>query len=143
MYDARLMKSSTSSPTRVLWAVLAALGLSLAACGASAAPSGDPAQAIESYLQARAVPDADKMISLSCAAWEPQARLEFTSIQGRSPQLENLACTASNADGATALVTCQGKIVTSYDGEQREFDLAERPFKAAQEGGEWRMCGYQ
>lgn len=122
--------------------LLAASGLLLAACG-GAAPAGDPAKAIEAYLQARVKPDADEMVRLSCAAWEPQARLEFTSIQGRSPQLDGLACSQSAVEGATAFVRCRGTIVTSYDGEQREFDLAEREFKAAQEGGEWRMCGYR
>jgi hypothetical protein len=114
----------------------------LGACGGSA-PEGDPAKAVESYLQARVQADADRMIHLSCAAWEQQARLEFSSIQGRSPQLEGLACSPSGTEGPIAFVRCQGKIITSYEGEQREFDLAEREFRAAQEAGEWRMCGYR
>jgi hypothetical protein len=118
------------------------LGIALAACGGSA-PAGDPAQRIEAYLQARVKGDMDRMITLSCAAWEPNARLEATSIQGRSPALDALTCRTSATEGDTAFVACTGKIVTNYDGERREFDLAERQFKAVQEGGEWRMCGYR
>ncbi len=123
--------------------IAAALGLStaLAACGG--APAGDPAQRIEAYLQARVKGEVERMIALSCAAWEPNARLEATSIRGRSPSLDALACRTDATEGNTAFVACSGKIITNYDGERREFDLAERQFKAIQEGGEWRMCGYR
>jgi hypothetical protein len=130
------------SPKKALCGFVVLTGLALVACG-NAAPAGDPAKAIEAYLLARVKPDADEMIRLSCAAWEPQARLEFTSIQGRSPQLDGMSCSQTSVDGSTAVVACQGMIRTTYDGEQREFDLAERAFTAVQEGGEWRMCGYR
>lgn len=118
-----------------------ASSITLIACGG--APAGDPAQRIESYLQARVKGDADRMITLSCAAWEPNARLEATSIQGRSPALDGLTCQVSATEGNTAFVACAGRIITNYDGERREFDLGERQFKVVQEGGEWRMCGYR
>jgi hypothetical protein len=121
--------------------IAAGLSAALVACGS--APVGDPAGRVEAYLQARVKGDVNRMIALSCAAWEPNARLEATSIQGRSPALESLACSTSTTEGDTAFVSCTGKIVTSYDGERREFDLAERQFKVVQEGGEWRMCGYR
>jgi hypothetical protein len=124
-------------------ALVTALAFVVVACGGNAAPASDPAKAVEAYLQARAKPDVNQMIGLSCAAWEPQARLEATSIEGRQPKLEGLACQQAGAEGSTAFVACQGRIITSYDGEQREFDLAERQFKLVQEGGEWRMCGYR
>jgi hypothetical protein len=118
--------------------------LTLTACGGSAAPSADGAvKNVEAYLQARVAGDVNSMVTLSCAAWEPQARLEHTSIQGREPKLEGLTCQSSSVEGSNAFVACQGKIITSYDGEQREIDLAERQFKLTQEGGEWRMCGYK
>jgi hypothetical protein len=123
--------------------VVAALSIALAACGGGAASSSDAAKNIEGYLQSRVKGDVNQMISLSCAAWEQNARLEATSIQGRSPELDSLSCSTSSAEGSTAFVSCKGKIITSYDGEKREFDLAEREFKATQEGGEWRMCGYR
>jgi len=121
------------------WVVLS-IGLLIACSGA---PAGDPAKRIESYLQARVQGDVNRMIALSCADWEASARLEATSIQGRSPALEGLACRADEPEGGTVFVACAGRIITSYDGERREFDLAERQFKLVAEAGEWRMCGYR
>jgi hypothetical protein len=127
-----------------LLAAVAATSAVLVACNGSATPGAERAvKNVEAYLQARVQGDVNQMISLSCAAWEPQARLEYTSIQGREPKLEGLACQKSGIEGSNAFVACQGKIVTSYNGEQREFDLAERPFKLVQEGNDWRMCGYK
>ncbi len=123
-------------------ALAAVLSTGLIACGGNA-PSGDPARRVEAYLQARVKGDVNQMIALSCAAWEPNARLEATSIQGRSPELDALSCQTGATEGSTAFVACTGKIVTSYDGERREFDLAERQFRVVEEGGEWRMCGYR
>jgi hypothetical protein len=116
------------------------VGLSVA-CGGGIL--GDPARKVERYLQARVEGDVNRMIALSCAAWEANARLEATSIQGRSPALEGLRCQASEPQGDTVFVACAGKIVTSYDGERREFDLAGRQFRLVAEAGEWRMCGYR
>lgn len=124
---------------------LVTLGFVVSACGGSGStPAPENAvKTVEAYLQARAKIDVNQMISLSCAAWEPNARLEATSIDGRSPALEGLACQSSGTEGGNAFVMCQGKITTSYNGEQRDFDLAERQFKLVTEGGEWRMCGYK
>ena len=62
---------------------------------------------------------------------------------GAQPGAEGLRCQASEPQGDTVFVACAGKIVTSYDGERREFDLAERQFRLVAEAGEWRMCGYR
>jgi len=128
---------------RISKGMIVASGLSAALAACSGAPVGDPAGRVEAYLRARVEGDANRMIALSCAAWEPNARLEATSIQGRSPALESLVCSTSATEGDTAFVSCVGRIVTSYDGERREFDLAERQFRVVQEGGEWRVCGYR
>jgi hypothetical protein len=57
--------------------------------------------------------------------------------------LEGLSCQdAGNADNAT-LVSCTGKIKASYNGENQELDLSSRTYRAVQEGGDWRMCGYK
>jgi hypothetical protein len=114
-------------------------GLVLAACGAS----GSAPEAVQNYLQARAEADAEKMVAGSCVAWETQARTEADSFKSMNAQLEGVACTANGADGDATLVTCTGKIITTYNGEQREWDMTDFTFKAVQEGGEWRMCGYQ
>jgi hypothetical protein len=127
-----------------LMAMMLALGAVMAACGGgSGTPAGDPAKAAESYIQARVKGDVNTMIAISCAAWEPSARLEAQSIEGRDATLEGLACEKAGEEGGNAIVSCKGKINTNYNGEQREFSLAERQFKLIAEAGEWRMCGYK
>ena len=125
-------------------AVLIALTGALCACTGATPP--DPAaapKAIEAYLQARVQADAEKMIALSCASWEATARIEATSAKSQQEELQGLACVLANSSGSTAAVACTGKILNSYNGEKRERNLAERPFQAQVEGGEWRMCGYK
>ena len=129
---------------RKLMAMMIALGVLMAACGGSSgAPAGDPAKTVENYIQARVKGDVNGMIAQSCAAWEPNARLEAQSIEGRNATLEGLACQRAGEEGGAAFVSCTGKINTSYNGEAREFSLAERQFKLTAEAGEWRMCGYK
>ncbi len=128
---------------RKLLTMMIVLGTLMAACGGGGAPAGDPAKTIESYVQARVKGDANAMIALSCAAWEPNARLEAQSIEGRNATLEGLTCERAGEEGGNAFVSCKGKINTNYNGEQREFSLAERQFKLAAEAGEWRVCGYK
>ncbi len=128
---------------RKLIALMIALCAALAACGGGGAPASNPATTAQSYIQARVKSDVNQMIALSCAAWEPNARLEAQSIEGRNATLEGLACESAGMDGSTALVDCKGKINTNYNGELREFSLDERQFKLTQEAGDWRMCGYK
>jgi hypothetical protein len=101
------------------------------------------AEAVETYLQARVQSDVDKMISLSCPDWEGQARIEASTFEALKAQLEGVTCQDASTDGATTLVACSGKIVTTYNGETREWSLEERQFKMVLDDGEWRMCGYQ
>jgi hypothetical protein len=113
----------------------------LSACAAGAA-GGAPA-AIEAYLQALVAEDSAKLTSLSCAAWEEQARLEVDSFQGVKASLDGAVCTETGKEGDASLVTCEGKIVATYNNENQELPLNTRTYKAVQEGGEWRMCGYK
>ncbi len=124
------------------WPVCAILALSLAGCRGQGGSTRGAAQAIEAYLQARVQSNVDQMTLLSCPDWEAQARLEATSFQSMSARLEGVSCQAGSGDGATSLVTCQGKIVTTYQGETREWSVADHPYKAVKQDGEWRMCGY-
>jgi hypothetical protein len=113
----------------------------LSACAGGAA-DGAP-KAIESYLQALVAEDQAKVVSLSCAEWEESARLEVDSFQGVKAALEGAVCTETGTEDGAALVTCQGKIVATYNNENQELPLNTRTYQAVQEGGEWRMCGYQ
>ncbi len=127
------------SATRLIF--LAVCGITLMACRAGAA--GDPAQTVQSYLQARTQSDVDRMIGLSCSAWESQARIEATSFKSMKASLDGVTCKTAGSSGNATLVSCSGKIVTSYNGESRNWSVSDHQYKVVQEQGEWRMCGYQ
>jgi hypothetical protein len=106
-----------------------------------ASSSGSAPAAIEAYLQALANKDLNQMINLSCAAWEPQARLEYDSFAAVKVSLQNAQCKDAGQENSMTVVACTGAIVATYGTEDMQIELAERPFLALQEGGEWRMCG--
>ena len=107
------------------------------------APTADPAlQAIFTYLEARAMADVAQVTDLSCAAWKPQAVTEAISFRSMNARLEGVTCAVSGADGGFTLVTCGGKIITTYGGETREWGLQNFVYQATLEGGAWKMCGY-
>jgi outer membrane lipoprotein SlyB len=120
---------------------LLALALAFLLTGCQASQSG-AASAIQKYLQARAASDVDQMTLLSCPAWEAQARVEAASFKSMNARLEGVTCQVSGSDTGSTLVTCQGKIVTTYQGEARQWSVGDHPFKVVQQDGEWRMCGY-
>jgi hypothetical protein len=122
-----------------LFAVTVVL-FTLSAC----AGGGDaPAQTVERYHQALVEKDQDRLINLSCADWESQALLELDSFVSVETELVDVACETSSQENDTARVTCEGAISASYQGEAREFPLSGRTFIVVQEGGEWRLCGYE
>ncbi len=123
----------------IVWAALLMVGLMLAGCKSQASA----AESVQAYLQARVQSDVDKMISLSCPEWEAQARIEASTFKALNAQLDGVSCSDSSADGSTTLVSCKGKIVTTYNGETREWSLSDHQFKTVLDDGEWRMCGYQ
>ena len=117
------------------------LALAFFLTGCQSGQSG-AASAIQKYLQARAASDVDQMTLLSCPAWEAQARIEAASFKAMNAKLDNVLCQVSGRDGGATLVTCSGHIVTTYQGEARQWTVGDHPFKVAQQDGEWRMCGY-
>ncbi|MBF8284846.1 MAG: hypothetical protein HW378_3761 [Anaerolineales bacterium] len=123
----------------IFWTALLTAGFLLAGCKSQASA----ADSIMAYLQARVQSDVDKMIGLSCPEWEAQARIEASTFKALNAQLDGMSCEDSRADGNTTLVSCKGKIVTTYNGETREWPLSDRQFKTVLDDGEWRMCGYQ
>jgi hypothetical protein len=113
----------------------------LSACGGGAKEAS--AQTVEAYLQALVAGDADRLSTLSCKDWESQAVMELDSFQGVSASLDGLSCTQSSLDGDTALVTCEGDILATYNNEQQKLPVSGRTYQVRQEGGEWRVCGYR
>jgi hypothetical protein len=65
------------------------------------------------------------------------------SFQAVTASLEGLSCKVTGTDGAFTLVTCQGNIVTSYNGETQQFDLSLRTYQVVKQGGENLVCGYR
>jgi hypothetical protein len=123
----------------ILFAALT-LGMLLTAC----APGQDgPTQAVTAYLQALVGKQSDKLSTLSCKAWEPQATLELDSFQAVTATLKDLSCKQNGTSGDKTLVQCQGSIVTTYNNENQSIDLSVRTYQVIQEGGDWRVCGYQ
>jgi hypothetical protein len=111
----------------------------LAAVAGGCAQNG-PVQTVEAYLNARAEGDADRTRSLSCADWEAQAATQAMSFRAASnARVEGMTCAESGTDGDFTVVTCEGKVVTDYDGETREWPLG--AYRVVQEDGEWRLCG--
>ena len=121
--------------------LLSVLALLLSACGGKAA---DPAaKAVENYLNALVSKDATRLSALSCADWESSALLELDSLQAVKTRLDGLTCTTTAVNGTTSDVSCQGKILATYNGEDQTLDLSVRTYQVAQQGGEYLVCGYK
>ena len=111
--------------------------------GCTASTQDLASSAVEAYIKALQAKDLNQMINLSCAAWEADAKLEYDSFAAVETTLEGLSCQETDTQENFTLVTCSGQIIASYGAEDLIIDLSERNYRAVQEGGEWRMCGYQ
>jgi hypothetical protein len=129
------MKLKHSCSVKLAVVALGILVVTLVGCS----QPGDPGAAMVKYLEARAAADADTIRGLSCAAWEGQAVAQADSFRSMNAKLENVTCRQNGADGDFTLVTCDGQIVTTYNGENRSWALG--TYRMAQEDGEWKMCG--
>lgn len=112
-------------------------------CACQSASATEPAQVVQAYLAARAQSDANKMVGLSCAAWEAQAKVEASSFRALKARLDNVSCSTSSTGQDSSSVICQGRILTDYDGETRAFDVSARRYRLVKEAGDWRLCGYE
>ncbi|MCC7360123.1 MAG: hypothetical protein IT317_11630 [Anaerolineales bacterium] len=124
---------------RRVWVGVVVGALALAGCQGDAEA---PAKAIEKYLAAKVESNVAEMTRLSCPDWEAQAQIEATSFASMDAQLDQVSCTTGAADGDYRLVSCSGQIVTTYQGENRTWSVGDHPYRALNDGGEWRMCGY-
>ncbi len=114
---------------------LTAVVMAVAGCSSQS----DPSSVVVEYWSARVAADASRMQQLSCAGWEAQALIQARSFEAMNAQLEDVTCQAVNQSDNQSRVDCEGRIVTSYNGENREWELT--PYLLVQEQGEWRICG--
>lgn len=117
--------------------LITAAGL-LTACSGGGSASG----AVEAYLEAIVSGDSTQAVNVSCSAAEAQAQTEAASFASVEASLEGLACQQAGTQGEVTLVTCTGKFVAVYNGENTEISLEGRAYQVIQEDGEWRVCGY-
>jgi hypothetical protein len=115
-----------------------------AACAPLQGGEGDPARAVEDYLNAMVKNDRENLAGLVCPAYEASANAEFDSFGAISDAvLDGVKCTTGTNSGNSASVTCEGAINFSYNGEADTLPLAGNTYSAQKVDGEWRMCGYE
>jgi hypothetical protein len=134
-----------ASPTAPTATAAATATAPAAAASPRPSPTATPDPALSTildYLEARAAADVTRVTDLSCAAWKPQAVTEAVSFRSMNARLQDAVCRVAGTDGAFTLVTCDGKIITTYGPESREWDLSTLIYQAAPEDGQWKMCGY-
>ncbi len=125
---------------RPLILVLLLAALLLSACGASS--NEGAAKAVEAYYQAVVSKNAEKAVSLACSDWETNAQMDVDSFQAVDAQLKDFSCKVSGTDGDYTLVSCEGEIAMSYNGEAQSLDLSAQTYQVVQQGGDWLFCGY-
>lgn len=115
--------------------------IALTGCTANA-PQAGASKAVETYIRALVDRDENRAIAASCADWEAQSKVEYNSFSAVKLDMEGLSCQDSGKDDPFTLVRCSGSIVANYGAEDLTIDIAARTYRAIEEGGEWRMCGY-
>lgn len=104
------------------------------ACGGG---NGDPAETVETYMQAKVDGDADKVRELLCSEMEAVYEREirtFDSVTG--VHIEGMSC---QQEGESTTVRCDGTIVAVYGAEETEFPLVS--YRVSEEDGIWKWCG--
>ena len=115
----------------------------LSACGGTEASDQSAAVAVlGDYLQAFADKNEARMSNLICEDWSMDALLEYDAFQSVQTRLEGLSCAVTGSDGDAVLVSCQGKILASYQNEAQEFNLCKRVYRLEKVGPDWLVCGY-
>ncbi|HVO68875.1 MAG TPA: hypothetical protein VMT24_02450 [Aggregatilineaceae bacterium] len=124
--------------SRVVAGTLALLTLVLAGCS-----QPGPDAAVKSFLTALLDGDENKMYETICPEWEAQAAAELDAFSGVTGALEGARCKQAGTDGDYTLITCTGRMVLSYQGEERDRSLEGRTYLTKRVDGEWKMCGYR
>lgn len=112
----------------------------ISACGKAPDPA---AKAVEDYLTALVNKDSTRLSALSCAEWEASAMLELDSLQAVATKLVGLTCSVTGTNGINSEISCQGKILTTYNNEEQQLDLSVRTYQVVKQGGDYLVCGYK
>lgn len=124
--------------------LLLALFVTAALALASCAKESSAPEVIENYLKAKVASNADELSNLACKDWEAKAQQDAASFESVKAELQNMSCKEDGKDGQYTLVTCDGKLIIEYRGEDpREQDLSDTTYLALKEDNEWKMCGEQ
>ena len=126
---------------RILLLVLVALLANILLTGCSSSKTDAPAKAVEGYLNALVAKDENRLPSLVCGKWEEEALTALDSLQAVTSRLDNLSCKQTGTDGETALVSCTGKMINTYNNEDQEMDLSTQTYEVVQQNGDWLVCG--
>jgi hypothetical protein len=129
----------TRAPRLVRLLVLATL---LTVLAAACSKGGQPGDAVEAYLDALMRQDATALSKAICPDWEAQAAMDLAAFSGVSGRLDGVVCEDTGQENGLTRVTCAGKLVLNYNGEERERSLANTTYLARRVDGEWKMCGY-
>ncbi|MBN1967655.1 MAG: hypothetical protein JW910_23565 [Anaerolineae bacterium] len=108
----------------------------------TACASSDPAAVIMSYLEAKVNTDLNGILAVTCAEYESQAQIDANSFESMNPVMQDVTCAVASTTDSEAVVTCRGLIVTTYQGETREWPAGPFPYRLVMEDGEWKMCGF-
>jgi hypothetical protein len=111
----------------------------LSACSSSKTDA--PAKAVEDYFNALAAKDENRLPSLVCGDWEQDAMMQLDSLQAVTARLENVSCKQTGTEDDTALVSCTGKLITTYNNENQDIDLSTQTYQVVQQGDDWLVCG--
>jgi hypothetical protein len=104
---------------------------------ACASESGDPAQVVEQYLQAKVERDEAVLRQLLCLPMEADFSREAASFSSVTDvTIEAMKC---QRVGDSDSVQCSGEIVAVYGTENTSFPLTS--YRVVQEDGEWKWCG--
>lgn len=128
----RLLRPAFAPRFRVL--LLPALAALSIACSSGA---GDPAEAVQQYLEAKVAGDAAAIGRLLCSALESTLDQEVNTFRSVSDvKLDGVSCARV---GDSDRVKCDGKITAQYGAEQTEFPL--ETYRVVEEDGAWKWCG--
>src|SRR5258708_1955118 len=125
--------SSSNLQSSLVPSGLLVLVLTVAACGGS---QDSPVTAVQNYLNARVAADDTKMIALTCKDQESLAETEAASFKSMNAKLDGVSCNQAGTDGQFTVVSCQGSILTTYNGETTPRTLAGKNFRTIQEDGQ-------